>query len=255
VILFAFDADEDRDVERRRGTAYVTRKQVLRWVAMIAVALAIGYFTLYRTLKENRDFVVSKNHLQALYRSLFLYANDNSEGLPAAYLPGVTDADGNPVTWANQLFQYTKEFDVFTNPSSASQGNTRLSRVDADGKRWAVELSYGLLSSTSAIRKYEVKDDTRILGETIGVGAFGSFNPSPLGIADGFMIGYDDSNSEPTADTKRVTRLAFLNDEQPIHRGHGVACLRANGGIEVLTAVEATRVDKRGKVPFGPWVP
>ena len=259
------EPEEDRDVERRRGTAYVTRKGVLRTVSLVAIAMLLGYFTVFRGCKERRDFVVSKDNLSLIHQALYLYAADNGDGLPAAQLPGVKDAAGYPITWANQLFNYEKDKGAFKNPSSPDEADTLLSNIDANGIRQKVSLSYGLLCSTSALKKYEIRDDTRIVCESLSSGVLGSYDPLPLGGRDGFLVGYNNANSASGLNLKSeyATRIAFksnsgkfkIGDMAPIHPRLGVVALRGDGGIDILSSFEELKVGRRGNVPFGPWVP
>ena len=78
---------------------------------------------------------------------------------------------------------------------------------------------------------------------------------------DGFIIGYDNSNRFADAETKHVTRLAFIEPGRsplglsPIHP-KGVLGIRADGGIRIFeTAFEAFKVSKIGKNPSGHWIP
>ena len=73
------EPEDDRDVERRRGTAYVTRKGAIRTVSLVAIAMLLGYFTVFRGCKERRDFVVSKDNLSLMHQALYLYAADGNQ--------------------------------------------------------------------------------------------------------------------------------------------------------------------------------
>jgi hypothetical protein len=263
VIFGALGEDEDRDVERRVRT-YVTRKEFLIWIAIGAAVLVAAYFLLYIPWKGNRDFVVSQTNLQAIGKALGIYMAANDDGLPAVYLPGAKDADGHPVTWANQLFGYSEHMDVFHNASNPSAGDTLLGYTDASGERSVVALSYGMLSAASALRKSEIRDETIIFAETIGRGAMGSFDPIPLDGADGFAIGYDDSNDQPTGSSRYATRLAFVSDKDkpdpadllPLHGERGAVGLRMDGGVSIFpSALPAIKINRRGNLPAGQWVP
>jgi hypothetical protein len=151
--------------------------------------------------------------------------------------------------------------EVFENAANPEGGDTMLTRTETDGARIDVALSYGMLSSGDTARRYEIRDDAILLAETIGSGACGSFNPLPLGGADGFMIGYDNSNFFPDGESKYVTRLAFFG-EGPSPLGlmsvhpQGVNAIRADGSLVTFSsAVEAFPVSKTGDKPTGQWVP
>jgi hypothetical protein len=134
-------------------------------------------------------------------------------------------------------------------------------KVTADGQQTDVELSYGMLSAADTARRYEIRDETILLAETIGGGVAGSYNPLPLGGEDGFMIGYDNSNRFADTETQFVTRLAFFGPGsaplglKAVHP-KGVLGIRADGGIAILkSAAEAFKVSKSGKNPSGHWIP
>ena len=263
VIFAALGEDEDRDIERRIRT-YVTRKEFLIWIAIGAAVLSVAYFLLYIPWKGNRDFVVSQTNLQAIGKAMGIYMAANDDGLPAVYLPGAKDAEGHPVAWANQLFGYSERMDVFHNDSNPAAGDTLLGYTDATGSRSVIALSYGMLSAASALRKSDIRDETIIFAETIGGGAMGSFDPLPLDGPDGFAIGYDDSNDQPTGSSRYATRLAFVSDKAnpdpadlgPLHGARGTVGLRMDGGVSIFqSALPAIRVTRRGNLPAGQWVP
>jgi hypothetical protein len=83
----------------------------------------------------------------------------------------------------------------------------------------------------------------------------------PLGGQDGFMIGYDNSNLFPDAETEFVTRLAFVgpgSSPQGLTSVHsqGVNAIRADGSLVTFkTAGEAFPVNKSGGKLSGQWVP
>lgn len=263
MIFCVFDEDaRERDSERALRH-YVTRKEFLIWLGMGAVALVMAYFIFYRPWKANRDFVVSQTNLQAIGMAIGLYGAANNEGLPAVVLPGAQDAQGLPITWANQLFDYAHRTVIFSNSANPPDGDTLLSQTAKDGGREAIALSYGMICAASAARRYEVEDATILLAETIGGGVMNSYNPIPLGRRDGYVIGYDNSNVAADQTTRYVTRVAFLSDSKsdvsrlkPLHGAQGTIGLRANGSIAILkSALPALKVAKRGNVPTGQWVP
>ncbi|MDQ2986133.1 MAG: hypothetical protein M3R13_05360 [Armatimonadota bacterium] len=260
MIFHTVSDDDDRDIERR-GQSYATRRDVLIFGGIAAVLVVLAYVFLFRPWKANRDFVVSQSNLQSMSRALGLYAEANNDGLPPAYLPGVKDTFERPSTWANQLFPYTARVEIYNNATAPEEGNTTLTHLGVGGETTDVELSYGMLAAADTARRYEIRDATILLAETIGSGVDGSFNPMPLGGKDGFLIGYDNSNSFPNAGTKFATRLAFTGDgdspleSTPIHP-KGTLGIRADGGIAIFeTAAQAFPVRVQGQNPSGQWVP
>jgi hypothetical protein len=251
--------EEDRDVERR-GTSYLNRRDFVILVAIVVIVVILAYVFIFRRWKDDRDFAVSKSNLAEMSQALALYAGANNDGLPPVYLAGVSD-EGRPFTWANQIFGYIGRPEVFGSDATPEGGATLLTRFSPSGEASVVSLSYGMLSSADTARRYEIRDETVILAESVGNGAEGSYNPLPLGGPDGFMIGYDNSNGYPTSATRYVTRLGFIGEGdaplalRPLH-GKGTLGIRADGSVVVFkSASDAFRVSKQGKNPSGRWVP
>jgi hypothetical protein len=260
VIFHSVSGDEDRDVERR-GPTYITPKFMALSFGIVVIAIVLTYFFVIGPARDHANFVRSKSNLKAMAVGLGLYAAANNDGLPPVYLPGVKDANGRPLTWANQIFDYVGRMEVFANGANPDDGNTMLTRTQTDGNRVDVSLSYGMLSSADTARRYEIQDGAILLVESIGSGAMGSYNPMPLGGQDGFMIGYDNSNLFPDAETEFVTRLAFVgpgSSPQGLTSVHsqGVNAIRADGSLVTFkTAGEAFPVNKSGGKLSGQWVP
>jgi len=252
--------DDSRDVERR-GKSYLTRKDFLIFAFIVLVVVVLAYVFVFRSWKADRDFSVSKSNLAEMSQALALYAGANNDGLPPVYLPELADKDGRQFTWANQIFGYISRNEVFGNDSTPEGGETPLSHYSSSGEIEVVSLSYGMLAAADTARRYEMRDETIVLAETVGNGVAGSYNPLPIGGRDGFMVGYDNSNGYPNASTRYVTRLGFIGEGnaplslRPIHP-KGALGIRADGGIVVFTsASEAFRVSKQGKNPSGRWAP
>ncbi|RMG24178.1 MAG: hypothetical protein D6724_06670 [Armatimonadetes bacterium] len=238
------DEDEDRDVERRKNP-YLTGAG-LRWLIVIFVVLVSGALAYIKLVWEPARWPLHiKGDLRAIHGALFLYAEQNNDGLPVAYTrtgTGVlTDAQGRPACWASQLSDYISDVDHFTSPAVPKEWGTPIAyRERITNKLSEATLSYGIVSwatlpptRTYLMEKYQV-----LVAETISNGKGGSYDPSPLpgGVPDGFLIGYDNSNDQPTSASKFVTRLAFIGEtddptkKQPVHKG-GVLALFPDGRV------------------------
>jgi hypothetical protein len=260
LIFLTVSDDDDRDIDRR-GHSYVTRRDLLLFLSIGVVVIGLAYIFWFRPWKANRDYVVSQSNLQEIARAIGLYAEANNDGLPPVLQPSVQDSKGRSITWANQVFEYISRPEVFNNAANPEEGNTPATKVTTTGEQIDVSLSYGMLSSADTARRYEIRDETILIAETIGSGVSGSYNPTPLGGADGFLIGYDNSNGMPDPNSKFVTRLAFVAPGvsplglTPIHP-KGALGIRADGGIAIFeSASEAFKVSRVGKNPSGHWVP
>ena len=260
MIFATVSEDEDRDVERR-GPTYVTPKFMVAALVVVTLLVALAYIFIIGPGIDNSNFVKTQSNLKAMAQGLRLYAEANNDGLPPVYDAGTTDANGRPLTWANQIFDYVGRLEVFNNAANPDEGNTLLTRTEPDGTRTDVGLSYGMLAAADTARRYEIQDKTILLAETIGAGIDGSYNPLPLGGADGFMIGYDNSNAMPDGNTEFVTRLAFTGSARSplgltaIH-SKGVVGIRADGSLAIFkSASEAFPVSKTAGAPSGQWAP
>ena len=261
MIFFAtVSDDDDRDVERR-GANYVTSRFIVSAVVIGGIILTLAYFFILGPRIRYTQYVTSQANLFKMAKGLNAYAEANNDGLPPVYLLGAKDANGRPITWANQIFDYVGTIEAFNNAANPEEGNTMLGRLLPDGTREDVGLSYGMLAGADTARLYEIQDGTVLLAETIGSGAAGSYNPMPLGGEDGFMIGYNNSNTVPNAETDFVTRLAFTGTATSplsltaIHE-QGIVGIRADGSLaKFSSAAEAFPVSKSGRTPSGQWAP
>lgn len=252
-LFFAVEEEEDRDVERRKNP-YLSQKG-FRWMLLgfsLAVLGALAYIKL--VWEPARWPLHIKGDLRAIHAALFLYAEQNDDGLPMAYITTagdvpLADSQGRPAVWASNLADYISSVEHFTSPAIPKEWGTPFAYRDrqTDELKGAT-LSYGILSwmTLPPTRTYLLEDTQVMAAESISSGNGGSYNPRPVpgGLPDGFLIGYNDSNFQPTAESKFVTRLALVGTGkdptalQPVHPG-GVLVLFPDGRVASLPPAEA----------------
>lgn len=252
-LLFVSEEEEERDVERRKNP-YLSRKG-LRWVLLafaVAVAGALAYVKL--VWEPARWPLHIKGDLKAIHAALFLYAEQNDDGLPMAYIPTqgdipLTDGKGRPAVWASHLADYITAVEHFTSPAIPKDWGTPIAYRDrqTDELKEAT-LSYGILAwmTLPPTRTYLLEGTQVMVAESISNGKGGSYNPLPVpgGLPDGFLIGYNDSNFQPTPKSKFVTRLALVGggatptELRPVHPG-GILVLYPDGRVASLPPTEA----------------
>ncbi len=251
-LLFAAEEEEDRDVERRKNP-YLSQKG-FRWMLLgfaLAVLGALAYIKL--VWQPARWPLHIKGDLRAIHAALFLYAEQNDDGLPMGYITTagdvpLADSQGRPAVWASNLADYISSVEHFTSPAIPREWGTPFAYRDRQTNELkGATLSYGILSwmTLPPTRTYLLEDTQVMVAESISSGKGGSYNPLPVpgGLPDGFLIGYNDSNFQPTAESKFVTRLALVGTGgeptslQPVHPG-GVLVLYPDGRVQSLPATE-----------------
>lgn len=231
MIWLALDAyDPDRPEGDKSKSDYVTRKDVIRIVAMVAVVLGAAGWPIYQNmLKETHKHICTRN-LKAIAGAIGIYTEVFDGRLPVAYQMGDNGApyleDGKPVVWASIIAGQMPKGTSFTCPAAkpeealAVAGSTTQEKIgDADSvKQVEIRLTYGLYAGMAAQPSALVPnpDEVVMVAETANFGANNTYNPKPFLDAegnkipgDGFLIGWDNGNESPDNTTKSVTRLAF----------------------------------------------
>lgn len=251
-LLFAVEEEEDRDVERRKNP-YLSQKG-FRWLLLGFVVAVLGALAYIKLVWEPARWPLHiKGDLRAIHAALFLYAEQNDDGLPMAYIATTGDAPlvdkaGRPAVWASHLADYISSVEHFTSPAIPKEWGTPIAYRDRQTDELkSGTLSYGILSwmTLPPTRTYLLEDTQVMVAETISSGQGGSYDPLPVpgGVPDGFLIGYNDSNFQPTPESKFVTRLALIGNAEdptklrPVHPG-GVLVLHPDGRVQALPPSE-----------------
>ncbi len=195
---------------------YFSRKDAKWFVLLFVIAAAAGY-PLFQWGNDQKNKALCSNNIKALGDALNLYAEQNDDRYPPLFeadSSGAPDTSGGkiPVTWASVVRSY-------------HNGRTDLRCPAADEDEHALTqwrggptpITYGLYAAHSTVTRTNIgsPDETILLAETSNLGSKGSFDPLPYKdasgnrLSDAFVIGWDNSNEAPNAQTKAVTRLAF----------------------------------------------
>ncbi|MEM4408893.1 MAG: hypothetical protein QXI19_09145 [Candidatus Caldarchaeum sp.] len=265
--MSTIEPDQGRRGER---SPYITKREIVYAFVILIVALVIYYFIFYVPWKNSRDYVVSQGNLRRLHQAIITYSEQNDEGLPAVFAVGTggrvsLDRFGRPITWANLTGANHLEPELLKNPKSRSEWDTLI--TGGKNPYSAMHLSYGMLAPLGLQRRYTVTEPNIVilLAETIGGGRANSLDPLPLDVPDkrdGFIIGYNDSNTSPTQGSQYVTRLAFIADSPdtplqerlPVHPGRSVLAITVSGTLVHLSASDML-LEKVGNAPAGKWAP
>lgn len=215
MILSATPYDPDEPEGSSRASEYITPKD-LRRLGLALIPIALLLIPVYLTLRENANRHVCSGNFKAMYDAMAIYASLYDDRFPPAFAesaPGkpLLDDRGRPFTWASLVFDSMSRRYGFRCPSAKSEENAVAQHPTVSAE--TLVTSYGLYVALSARPKSFIDrpSQTALIAETANKGARGTLNPHPLDGPDGFLIGYDTGNDEPTPQTKYVTRLAFYD--------------------------------------------
>jgi hypothetical protein len=237
----AYEADEPEG-SKSRGSQYLTKREAkgLAIAMVVIVGILFWVYTIFRPGAEKAQCMLN---VKAISDAVRLYAQENNDRLPPAYVVGSGEAPylvhGRPLTWVATLQHFMNPRRNFRCPSAHPDEVSYVANAK-DATR-ALPLTYGMYvgASLAAVGQIADPDRTVVIAETSNAGALDTYNPHPLRDAqgraspvDGFLIGYDTGNFEFGLDTRRVTRLAFPGSRTR-QEGEGVGG-RHTGRIHVL---------------------
>ncbi len=222
---------------------YVTKKDVKIVLIVLVVLLIIGIPVYFYMLKGVYKSICAKNFKQ-LGTALNLYMEEHDERYPFAYTTATYESDepsafdnGLTYTWQQDLRPFISDPTVFKCPAASDEENNRSSGngTDVDTSSYGMVYAYsGQLAVSVADPKSQI-----ILGETIDRGRKDTVDPLPLKsfdgremASDGYVIGFDTSNTFPNKQTTAVTRLAFPGSKTTGYTAE--ADSRHPGGIHFL---------------------
>lgn len=215
------DAYDPQAVDDKPASSqYVTKKDIKVVVIVLCVLAVIAYPVYIYMLGGVKKSTCSK-HLSAVGKALSAYMEDHDGRYPYAYqtadytsdLPAIRP-DGLMYTWQWDLRPYNNDNSIFSCPAALPEENNLSS---PDGKEM-LRSSYGMLFAYSGLSGESVNDPKSqlMIGETSDMGANGTADPIPLvgydgtkAKSDGFLIGFDNSNTYPDAKTTFPTRLSY----------------------------------------------
>jgi hypothetical protein len=225
---------------------YMTRRD-MRTILISLAVLAIGSVPVYRFLLAQTESSRCTRNMQGISEALTLYTTEHDGKLPpideTETLDGLAPSvspDGKVYTWASDVSVYMNARSTFLCPSA--KPSELVATEDPRGTTHDFLSSYGMYSAYGTVLNslIENPDQTIIIAETSNEGSLKTYDPDPLKsqtgkiLPDGFVIGWNGGNLEPTKDTRFVTRLAFPNTNSGIFVKDGDA--RHGNTIHEFTA-------------------
>lgn len=262
-------ADEDDDLQERRRSSYVTRKE---WKVIVIAGLLFGaiLFTIYKFAEKESQFHVCTGNFQQMRNAVFVYASSNNDRLPPVF---AEDADKEPLlissglssgeapySWVSLIQPAMEVRASFVCPTASPA--ERVNNLHATDPKANLPSTYGMYRARSAwpLTLIRDPDHTVIIAETSNRGEGETYNPLPYkSPTDGIAICWSDSNLEITKESAFVTRLAFPKSAGGKFSSGGIS--RHSRGINVLFASgrrgllkpQDAKIERLGDEPVGYW--
>lgn len=260
----AYDVDAPEGA-KSPGSQYLSRKDA-KWILGVTAIVIVGLIPVYFSMREKAFKSTCVKNMGAIMEAIDLYASQHDDRLPPVYEaqangePQVDDR-GYPITWVSEVAPLLSARASFVCPS-ADPSEYSYSVNMTGGEPIASTYGYYGAYSGHPAKEIDSPENVVLLAETSNGGAKGTFDPLPFENCkyDGFVIGWNNSNEEPTEDTSSVTRLAFAGTSkgdfslgQPRH-GQVIHAITANRGKRNLTSSDAvTRYDRSKYALGGLW--
>lgn len=260
-----YDPDEPEPSQR---SAYLTRKDLKRLGIGLVILIPI-LIAAYRALLGQSELHRCALNFNAIHAAIGIYEVDWNDRFPPAAVSkpdGVPFVfDGKPVTWGTQLRRYMPPRASLSCPSA--DPSEVMQAQDPVSSAKSVPMSYGIYAAMAAYPSALVTNPsgTIVISETSNFGAKKTYNPFPFEDGgqrlpfDAYLIGYDNSNTVPSATTRAVTRLAFYETANGVftpdtraRHGDRIHALFADGHLGFIRAPDAI-VRFRGETPVGLW--
>lgn len=265
------DAYDPQAVEGKAVSNQYVSKRDVKIVAIVLVVLAIALYPVYIWQLGNVNKATCAKHFRQIGNAMNSYIEDHDGRYPYAYATAGFDSvepairsDGLTYTWQWDLRLYLTDKSVFTCPTADPSENNRST---GDGSEILLS-SYGMLFAYSGLLASTVSDPKSqlLLGETTDMGRRGTRDPLPLigvdgtkATSDGFLIGFDNSNTYPDAKTQFPTRLAYpesatkgFSDETETRHPGGNHFLYADGHQSKARDATIGRINQAAS-GLGPW--
>ena len=246
---------------------YISKKDLRVLVVAFAVLLIV-LIPVFQWGKRNSEKSICIKNLSAIYKAMEFYAIDKDDRLPVAYYtldwehPVETDS-GRPRTWASDIAPYMTNRASFACPAAAGGEAAVVDGNSSWNQGKPISLTYGMYAAySSALRStFENPDAVVLIAETANHGAGGTFDPKPLDPSDAYVVGWDNSNVAPDAETSYVTRLTFAGTQGGTFQESAAG--RHDIGIHTITAVGArlnlkadrakVQISRSTNLPEGTW--
>ena len=279
MILFqteSYDPNTPEGAEPTAGSQYLSRKDV-KWIALILIILGLFMIPIYHIMLDGRNEHLCRQNMSQISKALGVYAEEHDGRYPPLFVTGsngapMQDDKGRSYTWVSLLKDGMNTRSSFDCP--ASEDSEKSASQHPSDSTQTIYSSYGMYAPYSAFAIAEIANPEQVIivSETSNHGAKDTYDPLPYKTSkgeevpnDGFVIGFDDSNTDITRESKRVTRLAFAGtksgqfkaDGQGRH-SKGVWGLTASGEALMISPPSATldlltpgRPQGRWAVPLG----
>lgn len=251
------------------GSAYVSKKD-LRVILGAVGVLAVLLYPIYKVLEGNSQRARCLQNMKAMSAAINEYAALHDDRFPPimrTQLNGAPDlgTTGLPYTWASDASEFMSPRSSFLCPAATPE-----EIVYVEGQNNAkIPVTYGMYAPYGGYLRAIVDnpDQTIILAETSNAGARKTYNPVPfVGMdeqiisQDGFVIGWNDTNSSPSKESTMVTRLAFpesaggsFKKDGPTRHDKGIHAIVISGAAApYLKPTDAVVTQKFG-LPGGFW--
>lgn len=274
MILFqteAYDPNTPEGGEPSSSSQYLSRKDV-KWILAILVVLGIFMIPIYRIMLDGRNEHICRQNLSQISKALGVYAEEHDGRYPPLFVTGSNgapylDEQGRAYTWVSLLKDGMNTRSSFQCPASEDVENARNQHPSSSTE--TILSTYGMYAPYSAFSIAEIANPEQvvIVAETSNHGSGKTYDPLPFKTADGtevpndgFVIGFEDSNTDVTRRSKRVTRLALGETADGQFKPHGLT--RHSKGIWGLTVSgEGVMIGPEGAVmdllspgrPQGRW--
>lgn len=274
-VFVSIPADDDR--EDAPKSHLITKKDVKRFLIVLPFIVLILFF-LYRYFKKQSDWSNCASNMNAVYKSVSLYANDWDDRFPPlaeadATTGTPTVTNGKVITWVTQVFAYDPRPEIFQCPASDhSEAVPTEGAIHPKGAPKAIHVTvnstYGMYAgyATASQSLLDRSGQSIFLSETSNMGAMNTYDPFPFKDSagkvvgyDGYVMGWDNSNVEPNAQSKNVTRMAFrdtadgtFNNADSRHGNMMVHCIAPDGSLINLHSYQI-KMEMQGGQPSGLW--
>ncbi|AIE87618.1 hypothetical protein [Fimbriimonas ginsengisoli] len=248
---------------------YVTKKDVRVILVVIAVLTACCY-PVFKMLERNAQRSVCATNLKAVSSAIGQYAEMHDERFPPIMRTGPNNepdlgTSGFPYTWASDVADLMSKRASFRCPTATDE---EVTRVETHGG--SMPITYGMYQPYGGYLRTIVPnpDQTVLVAETSNMGANNTYDPLPYKTIDGktvpfdgFVIGWSNTNADPTSASTYITRLAFADTskanfdtaDKPRHDG-GIHALNCSGAMmRFLLKPSDARVRMSRDLPGGLW--
>lgn len=244
-----------------RSSQYVTKRDV-RIVAVFLILLIAAGFPIFRILQKRAQRSVCATNLGAVANAISQYAVLHDDRFPPIMRTGPGNQpdlgdSGHPYTWVSDIDELMTKRASFLCPAADEKDVTFV-----EGIHKLIPTTYGMYEPYGGYLRTIIPnpDQTVLISETSNLGSGSTYDPLPYkGGADGFVIGWNDSNDIPDDKSVAATRLAFMGTESGIFKADGEArhedrihALNCDGAMIFIKPVEARIKISRG-LPSGLW--